>query len=46
MAKCITNGKIVRRVPNEDAKKLVDNGTWKYCSKDDYRRFEEENGKK
>lgn len=38
MAKCITNGKVVKRVPNQEAKRLVDEGKWKYAPKSDYRR--------
>jgi hypothetical protein len=30
--KCVTNGKVVRRLPNEEAAKLVKAG-WQYCPK-------------
>ena len=38
--KCVKLGKQVKRLPNEEAAKLVGEG-WKYCPKSDWIRREE-----
>lgn len=36
--KCVKKGDVIKRVSNDDANRMVDEG-WQYCSKNDYRAY-------
>ena len=42
MAKCIKKGNKIVRVPNDQAKDMVENKGYKYVSKNDWKRYEDE----